>query len=234
MLRRTEFKQMETNTAKFAQSELEILSASCPDKNNRPIIEPFKDEILALCEKFGKSGQSGGSAPYTATALSQAIKTLCLQEPICPVTGIENEWMNVADYGDGKKEKECVWQNTRCSALFKRKDEKCYYLDAIIWKEEHGGCYSGRALMPNGEVVLSRQFVKSFPFKPKTFYIDVVKEILPNDWTEEPFIEWDYYNTKEYEETGKKNWITEKYRNIIKSPSQLAKAFKYYDKYQNI
>lgn len=216
---------METNTAKFAQRELEILSASCPDKNNRPIIEPFKDEILALCERFGKSGQSGGSAPFTASALSKAIKTLCLQEPICPVTGIDTEWVDVSSMGDGQ---EMRYQNSRCSALFKNNDGTCYYLDAIIWKEEHGGCYSGRGSTKDGEVFYSRQFIKSFPFTPKTFYIDVVKEILPSDWTEEPFIEWDYYDTNEFEKTGKKKWITEKYRNVIKNKKQLDRVFKYY------
>jgi hypothetical protein len=81
-----------TNTQRYAQRELDILvkSASVDD---RPIIEEFIPEILALCEKFGKSGQSGGSAPYTATALSHAIKKLCLQESICPITGIEDEWI---------------------------------------------------------------------------------------------------------------------------------------------
>ena len=67
------------NTLTHAQRELDILVKSCPDPENRPIIEGFIPEILALVEKFGKSGQSGGSAPYTATAISQAVKKLCLQ-----------------------------------------------------------------------------------------------------------------------------------------------------------
>ena len=59
-----------TNTQKFAKRELDILAATVPDA----IVTPFAKEILALCEAFGKSGQSGGSAPYTASAISQAIK----------------------------------------------------------------------------------------------------------------------------------------------------------------
>lgn len=53
------------------------------------IVTPFAKEILALCEAFGKSGQSGGSVPYTASAISQAVKKLLLREPICDVTGHE-------------------------------------------------------------------------------------------------------------------------------------------------
>jgi len=67
-----------TNTARYAERELSILSQSHPDPDNRPLVEPFKDQILSLCEAFGQSGQSGGSAPYTATAISQAVKKLLL------------------------------------------------------------------------------------------------------------------------------------------------------------
>ena len=77
-----------TNTQSFAKQELDILAATTPDA----IVTPFAKEILALCEAFGKSGQSGGSAPFTATVLSHAIKSLCLQEPISDVTGHESEW----------------------------------------------------------------------------------------------------------------------------------------------
>lgn len=222
---------MKSNTASYAQRELDILVKSSTDPDNRPIIEPFIPEILALCEKFGLSGQSGGSAPYTATALSQAIKKLCLQEPICPITGIEDEWINVSGYNEDRE----WYQNTRCSALFKEAiDGKPYYLDAIVWKGDTEG-ESGNSwdtFTGNAEGILSRQYVKSFPFTPKTFYIDVTKEQLPEDWTEEPFIEGrDYYITSEFEKTGQKVWRKNKYRYKIKNPSQLKRVWKYYDRY---
>ena len=118
-----------TNTYKFAKQELDILAATTPDA----IITPFAEEILILCEKFGKSGQSGGSAPYTATAISQAVKKLLLQEPICKVTGQGDEWMDVSEFCGDKK----TYQNNRCSALFKDgKESKAHYLNAIVWKGE--------------------------------------------------------------------------------------------------
>ena len=104
-----------SNTKNFAERELDILVKSNTDPENRPIIEAFIPEILALVDKFGNSGQSGGSAPYTASALSSAIKKLCMQEPICPITGIDEEWVDVSELCDGK----IVYQNRRCSALFK-------------------------------------------------------------------------------------------------------------------
>lgn len=189
-----------TNTARYAERELSILSQSLTNPDNRPIIEPFRDEILALCEKFGKSGQSGGSAPYTASALSQAIKKLCLQEPICEITGLPEEWVDMTHMSH----RETIFQNTRCSPLFKIGDGKCYYLDAIVWKTQKGVTWSGTAIRNDGSKIRSRQFVKSFPFKPKTFYIDVIEtEIAPDDW--------------EFH---------------VKNERQLKSVFKYYDLYQ--
>lgn len=172
-----------SNTKKFAERELEILSKAAVDPNNRPIIEQFIPEIIALCDKFGLSGQSGGSAPYTASALSQAIEKLCLQKPIGPITGIDDEWVDVSSYGDGRGKNDIKYQNSRCSALFKSVNGRVWYLDAINWKDEKGACWSGVATLPSGEKIHTKQFIKSFPFEPKTFYVDIIsKEVKKDDW----------------------------------------------------
>jgi len=197
-----------TNTQSFAATELDILSKSLTDPENRPIIEPFRDEILALCEKFGMSGQSGGSAPFTASAISHAIKDLLLQKPICPITGIDEEWFNVRE---ASEDDEMMYQNKRCSALFKGKSGKCWYIDAIVKKTQNGQCWSGSFWLSKedylagdrSKMVSCKQYVKSFPFIPKTFYIDVIEEEVAKD-------DWEMY---------------------LKSPKQLEKVFKYYDKY---
>lgn len=199
-----------TNTQEFAIQELNILAATVPDA----ILTPFRNEILALCEAFGKSGQSGGSAPMTATVISKAIKSLLLQEPICEITGHESEWTKL-DYDD-----EIKFQNMRCSALFKQNDGKAYYLDAIVWKGvEDYDTFTGSAYIDNKdfELIRSRQFVR-FPFKPKTFYIDVVRV---------PILK---------EEAEKRNMYfieghNECYYTVLKDPKQLESVFKYYDKY---
>lgn len=162
--------QRMTNTQRHAQRELDILVKAATDPDNRPIIEPFIPEILALCEKFG---QSGGSAPFTASALSSAIKNLCLQKNICPIMGTDDEWGTVAD---------SVNQNKRLGSIFKD-DEGAYFLDAIVWKTDKDSGWSGSALLENGKKILSRQRIKSFPFDPKTFTIDVIEtEVAPGDW----------------------------------------------------
>lgn len=162
-----------TNTRTHAEIELDILVKSATGPDDRPVIEPFIPELLALAEKFGLSGQSGGSAPYVAGALSQAVKHLCLQQLICPVTGIDDEWFRHDDE---------ISQNKRCSALFKGEDGNAYYLDAVTWRTPNGICYSGTAELPDGEKITSSQCVQ-FPFTPKTFYVDVDEhEVAPDDW----------------------------------------------------
>ncbi len=202
-----------TNTYKKAKQELDILAKTIPDA----VVTPFAKEILSLCEKFGKSGQSGASAPYTASAISQAVKKLLLQEPICDVTGHEIEWFDVSEACGGNS----TYQNSRCSALFKEGiDGQAYYLDAIVWKgvEDYdtftGGVYIDDK---NFEFIRSSQFVK-FPFKPKTFYIDVVRVPISKEEAEKRDLH--------YIEDG----FNECYYTILKDPSQLIKVFKYYDK----
>lgn len=211
---------MKSNTRTKAEREFEILEQISTEDDLHLILE-FKEEILALVDKFGNSGQSGGSAPYTAQAVSSAIKKLCLQEPIAPITGEDSEW-----FFHDEVTPNC-YQNTRLSSIFKdTKDSKPYYIDAIIFQGEDAynsfsGCVEG---------VSSRQYIKSFPFTPKKFFINVYREPLPEDWTEEPFYENTYYDTKEFEETGVKNWKKEKYRYHIKNKKQvLDEVFEYYD-----
>ena len=213
-----------TNTQSHAQVEFDILSETTPDA----IALEFKDEILALCEKFGKSGQSGGSAPYTAAIVSSVVKKLCMFQTIAPLTGEDSEWSNVSSGPD-----DVLYQNKRNSAVFK--DENgVWYLDAIVWCGDTPG-ESGNSwdnFSGTVEGIKSRAYIKEFPFEPKTFYINVTREMLPADWEEEPFFqEKDYYITSEYEATGVKNWIPgDKYRYVIKDHKQLEEVWEYYQK----
>lgn len=182
-----------SNALSFAETELEILCKSYPDSENPPIIKDFIPEILALVGKFGLSGQSGGSAPYVASAISDAVKKLCLFKPICDITGLDEE------FGGGTNE---MTQNKRCSALFRQTDGRCYYLDAITFKTQNGGTWSNESVkLPDGSTIGSRQYVKSFPWKPKTFVINVIEtEVAKDDWefsitdTSQLDEVWSYYD----------------------------------------
>lgn len=202
-----------TNTQLFAKQELDILAATVPDA----IITPFRKEILALCEAFEKSGGSGSSAPITASAISQAVKKLMLQEPICDITGHDNEWVDIAREIKGK----ILWQNSRCSGLFKNHEGKCNYIDAIHWKGvEKWDVFTGGVYIDDKsfELIGSSQYVKSFPFKPKTFYIDVLRVPITEEEGEARNLHYI------------KDGFDKCYYTIVKDPKQLDIVFKYYDK----
>ena len=142
-----------TNTQSHAQVEFDILSNTTPDA----IALEFKDEILALCEKFGKSGQSGGSAPYTAAIISSVVKKLCTFKTIAPLTGEDYEWSDVSVQNNG----EMLYQNKRNSAVFK--DETgVWYLDAIVWCGDTPGESGNNWDNFSGTVekIKSRQYIK--------------------------------------------------------------------------
>jgi len=198
-----------SNTVKKAELEFEVLNNTVKDA----AIAPFEKEILALVDKFGESGQSGGSAPYTAGAISAAVKKLCMQEPICDITGIDSEWGDVSEYGDGRE----TYQNKRLSSIFKEgKDGTPYYLDAIIFRGQNDSCFSSSGVkLKDGTELASRQFIK-LPFKPKTFYVDV--------------IETEWHKNKETGELTVKaggGWWT----SVIKDETQLEEVFEYYQKH---
>ena len=202
-----------TNTQSFAKQELDLLEATLSDS----LITPFSKEILALCEAFGKSGQSGGSAPYVASAIAQAVKKLCLQQPICDITGEESEWGDMTSMNGGNE----MYQNIRCSALFKKgKKNDAYYLDAIVWKGvEDYDTFTGTVYVDDKsfELIASRQYV-SFPFIPKTFYVDVVRVPISKEEAESRELH--------YIEDG----FGDCYYTILKDPKQLEEVFTYYIK----
>jgi len=162
--------------------ELDILFKTTDDS----ILKEFESEILSICEKFGQSGQSGGSAPVTASILSNAIKTLCLFETIAPLTGEDDEWVCVSSFSE-----DVLYQNKRNSAVFKRGDGKVYYIDAILKIDRSGSCWSGDFWINNVDFksknpdrkVSGIGYIKSFPFTPKKFYIDVTYvEVSDGTW----------------------------------------------------
>lgn len=194
-----------------AEFELDLLEK----KVEKAIVAPFRDEILQLVNKVFSSGQSGGSIPYTASAVSDTVKKLLNQQNLYPITGEDWEWNDMSEYNDNKLK----YQNNRLPSIFKGEDNKPYYLDAIVFQgEEEWDTFTsnGSVTLKDGSKLTSRQYIKEFPFTPKTFYIDVIShrydkiketgELVPNpegDW-------WEH---------------------DVKDESQLKEVFEYYDKF---
>jgi hypothetical protein len=148
------------NYLKHFKRELRILGSKL-EKGDNLVIKDFIPEIESIIEKFSKQGHSGSSAPFYSGALSSTIKKVLSFEPLSPLTGEDNEW------SEGSQG---VFQNNRLSSVFKESDNGiAYYLNAIVWSgEKEHDTFTGTV-----ENVTSRQHIR-FPFKPKTFYIDVV------------------------------------------------------------
>jgi hypothetical protein len=196
-----------TKTSSHAKRELDILVKTTPDA----LIGEFVPELIALCEKFGKSGQSGGSAPYVAKALSMAVEHLCLHRTICPLTGSDEEWNNITDINDGIP----LFQNNRDSRVFKDgKDGQAHFIDAIVFDGDIGGRFNGHDIKSSsGEVYGSSLRIKAFPFTPKTFYVDVIDHRWKDELETIPDADGDWWT------------------HTIKDESQLKEVFEYYDKY---
>ena len=193
-----------------AERELEILKETTPGS----VVIPFTEEIVDLCDKFYDSGQSGGSAPYTAKAISQVVEKLMMFKPIALLTGKDDEWTDITHINDG----EPMFQNNRDSRVFKDgKNAKAYFIDAIVFEEEKDGSRftGGEVKIPSGGEIGSLQYIKEFPFKPKTFYIDV--------------IEYRWADKEKTIPSSTGDWCTYE----IKDDTQLKEVFEYYEKQNN-
>jgi hypothetical protein len=100
--------------------------------------------------------------------------------------------------------------NTKWSDKFHDWTAKPYYIDAIIKRDQNGTCWNGMAWLneedyksgDRSKMVGKKAYIKSFPFTPKTFYIDVRDvEVAKDDW-----------------------------ESFIVDPSQLDEVWEYYDK----
>jgi len=138
-----------SNYRKHAEMELQALGYDLNDKEDGPN-KWIMENLFELLDVFEKQGHSGSSAPYCVNAF----KKLALFELLSPLTGNDNEWNEVGDN---------VWQNNRCSHVFKGKDGKAYDIDGKIFREPNGCCYTSKD---------SRVFI-DFPYIPTSEYIDV-------------------------------------------------------------
>lgn len=173
------------------KDEFEYLEKHIPDH----IVLEFKDEMLNLINKFADSGQSGGSAPYYIYHICDTLKKLLSYEPITPIFNFPDDY-NLITYTDTGDDE--IYQHKRLSSVFKRGvNGTPYYLDAIkfnVIDDEY--VFHGTV-----EGITSHQYIKHFPFVPKTFDVDVRVE------KKQPFTE----------------------ERFINDPEQLREVFEYYD-----
>lgn len=93
----------------------------------------MSDNILQLIETFAEQGHSGFSAQYCINMFTKLAEFKALS----PLTGADDEWNDVSDYGDGTKR----LQNKRYGSVFKDKDS-VYNIDGKVfwewWRDDDG------------------------------------------------------------------------------------------------
>ena len=124
------------------------------------------------------------------------------------MTGEDYEWNDITEMNGGKK----MYQNNRDGRVFKNEDGRASFIDAIVFDGDIGGRFTGNGSVTHGDKTIgSSQYIKSFPFEPKTFYIDVTD------------YRWKDKEEKISDPNG--DWWT----HSIKDESQLKEVFEYYD-----
>lgn len=128
------------------------------------------NHLLKLLKVFSDEGHTGNSAPYTINLFSKLAKF----DPIVPLTGEDWEWVEVS---------EGMYQNKRCSAVFKQPDRfngQAYYISGnVFWewyKSEEDGIMSKSYYTGRDSCVTIE-----FPYTPKTEYVFVPTEQYPNE-----------------------------------------------------
>lgn len=111
----------------FCSDELDLLglTADDPEEMNRAM----RDHILHMVNEFTKEGHSGMSASYALSIL----KKLLAYEPLSPLTGKDDEWVNVSSYM-GRE----VYQNKRCTKVFKEDGEAYNIEGKVFWEWQRG------------------------------------------------------------------------------------------------
>jgi hypothetical protein len=131
----------------FAKEELRRIRGDEPDEMQ----DMIEAHILKMVELFSQEGHSGSSAPYCINILNKVLRF----EPLTPLTGDADEWNEV---GEG------MWQNRRCSHVFKDgADGQAYDIQGRVFTDPDGCSFTSRD---------SRVEVQ-FPYTPKIEYVRV-------------------------------------------------------------
>lgn len=107
------------------------------------------ESVMKMIDVFADEGHSGFSAGMAISIFEKVARF----EPLTPLTGEDDEWMEIA---------EGEYQNVRCSHVFKKNGE-AYDIDGKIFREPSGACFTSR----------DSHVPVTFPYTPKREYVDV-------------------------------------------------------------
>lgn len=134
-------------------------------KYNDEMQQAICEHVLKLLEVFNDEGHSGSSAPYAINMF----KSLASFEPLVPLTGEDWEWVR-SDWGDKP-----VYQNARCSHVFKDADGRAYDINSKVFWEWYTDSETGEKYKSYFTNQDSRAYIE-FPYTPKIEYVERVSE----------------------------------------------------------
>lgn len=148
-----------SNMTTHAERELDIIGM----KDEEGMNGMMRKHILHMIEEFAAEGHSGFSASYAIQCLEKLLRF----EPLSPLMGTDDEWVDVAEYNGSP-----MWQNKRCSRVFK--DETgAYDIDGkVFWDwhtDENGEKFKSYFTSRDSRVYVT------FPYVPTTVYEERVE-----------------------------------------------------------
>ncbi len=114
----------------FAEREL----ARIPVEDDDHMQTEMNKHILRMVRTFAREGHSGFSAGYAVNLLQKLLR----YEPLGPLTGEDDEWNDIAEMSGGP-----MWQNNRCSHVFKDGDGRAYDINGRVFIEADGCAFTG-------------------------------------------------------------------------------------------
>lgn len=113
-----------SNLLTHAKHELDLIGMTADSTDEMNVM--MRKHILHMMNEFANEGHSGFSASYAINILTKLLDF----KPLSPLTGADDEWTNVREYGP-----EPHWQNKRKSSVFKDADGTCYDIDGKVFWE---------------------------------------------------------------------------------------------------
>jgi hypothetical protein len=121
-----------SNLVSYAESEMDRIGLTNEDEYNGMM----REHILKMVKVFAEEHHSGFSGRYALDLLTKLLDF----KPLTPLTGEDDEWTDISDYGDSPR-----YQNKRRSSVFKNPDGECYDIDGkVFWewyRDENGKAY---------------------------------------------------------------------------------------------
>lgn len=134
-----------SNLELHARKEMEIAGLFGKDSDYDGMLG---DAVMKMIKVFSDEGHSGMSAGM-AISIFQKVASF---EPLSPLTGVDDEWMEIGND---------TFQNVRCSHVFKNGDG-AYDIEGKIFRRPDGTCFTS----------FESRTPVSFPYTPTRVYVD--------------------------------------------------------------